>query len=310
MSTIQTNSPQTNIGGGGGGGGGFTPGGTSSQILLGNGTAADNVPAGAFDNISAADISSLLYGIIHTGLAGGGKRTFIGNAGSGALTALSPPAGKKWKITGFGGTNPTGGSITTTLTAVFSGVTVPLNLTGTAMGAGAQNPGVFPAHAPILTSSDSIYFTTTGAGLSLWLNYIEFDEDIPLKTVALSSLSVGNNTLYTCPTGKSAVVVAQGTAGYILGTGNGVIAIFNDTGGTRTCYCNIVPNGGSVVAAGSSGSNATNGAASSITSSATTITQFNTTALLTAGDFININTDAATAGQYYWATLVELEASL
>ena len=44
----------------------------------------------------------------------------------------------------------------------------------------------------------------TAVGLTVWCHVIEFDASSPLKSVTLTSLAAGNNTLYTVPPSTTA----------------------------------------------------------------------------------------------------------
>jgi|SRR5690349_21119452 len=141
--------------------------------------------------------------------------------------------------------------------------------------------------------------STTNNGLTAGLRVIEFDNSSPLKTVSLLSLSAGNNTLYTVPTGKTALLLSSTGSSQpsLPGFQFGFVFYGNTSTVNRTVSMNAVPSGGSV-----GGSNlilASTTVANNNFSSPTI--QFN----LFDGDFINVNTDANTATQIAWVNVYE-----
>jgi hypothetical protein len=101
-----------------GSGAGASFSGTSGQITLGDGTAADNVPAGAFDNLSAAEITAALATL--TATAGqvlrftGGPGLAVAGLGIGDITGLTAAlAGKSDTGHGHAASDITSGTIAT-----------------------------------------------------------------------------------------------------------------------------------------------------------------------------------------------------
>jgi hypothetical protein len=83
---------------------------------------------------------------------------------------------------------------------------------------------------------------------------------------------------------------------------DGVSSVFNiiaDSGGTRTAYINLVPNGGSP----SLGNRVT----STLTIPANTRITSLATLNLEQGDFINFNIDVGDPSQSIWFKVIELE---
>ena len=126
--------------------------------------------------------------------------------------------------------------------------------------------------------------TTTNNGLNIGYCGCLISNNSPLKTSSVLALSNGDNTIYTCPSGKSAILIST--------------YYFNNSGGSITTYFNIVPSGGSP--------GATNkySATSAVTNASSRIFQIPYT--LSAGDFVSVNVSAGTAGQQAWCNVIEV----
>ena len=223
-------------------------------------------------------------------------RTLL-NAGAGTSDLSGPASGKRWLVQSYRFVNVTGGSITATI-QIFSGAAQ--TVAQIVVGAGQTLSGAVTM--PILESGEKLYINVNASGLHAFFQVLEFATASNLKSAKLLSLAAGNNTLYTCPSGKTAIAVGWDSAGRFSRLGNNLF-YRNDSGSTRTIYANHVPSGGSVVAPGSSTSNALT--ASTVSVAASVLHDPGTALSLEAGDFININTDANTAFQTAWINIVE-----
>lgn len=163
------------------------------------------------------------------------------------------------------------------------------------------NSGANNGSSIILEAAEILSTNTNVNGCNIWWTIIEFDNTCPLKTVKLLSLSSGANTVYTVPAAKSAFVLASvGTGVTPILTGYGAIHYANTSGGTRTVSANAVPSGGSV-------------GSTNLLAPAVTVANNNINAsagiicpgTLNTGDFLNLNTDAATATQIAWVNVIE-----
>lgn len=149
------------------------------------------------------------------------------------------------------------------------------------------------AHTIVLEAGESISITTDASGISYWVRGVEYDANVALYSPRLVSLSSGNNTLYTVPSGKTAYVWANNTPGT-----TGQVFFGNDSGGTRTISYNQIPSGGSV--------STDNQVTAAISAGNASLNTQGVISSMGAGDFININTNAATATQMCWTVVAEI----
>lgn len=155
----------------------------------------------------------------------------------------------------------------------------------------------------VLDAGEGLSVDTTVSGLNIWFSIIEFDDDVPLKSVKTLSLSTGDNTVYTCPSGKTAIpywdnLCRNLDSAAVLTATNGV-SYQNSSGTTRTIHMYCVPNGGSTATT------------NEITNGARSISNGNhgnnrVIPYLTAGDYFVVNVDANTATQWVYVTVWEL----
>jgi len=135
--------------------------------------------------------------------------------------------------------------------------------------------------------------TGTLSCMNATLQVVEFDAGSTLKRALLTTFVSGDNTLYTVPSGKSAIPT---NIAITLGIFCGQISYINDSG-TRSVYVNLVKSGASV----SSGNQFTTATSVSNASS----NYFRVCSTMSAGDFLSINTNANTAGQVAWVVVQE-----
>jgi len=118
-----------------------------------------------------------------------------------------------------------------------------------------------------------------------------------VRTVKLTSLSAGNNTLYTCPAGKTCYIGGFST---IFNTsGSAGVNYINNSGSARTIMYYLVRSGGSPGLTNCLYFSAVNGIANLSVGPAAI------SAVLTAGDSIVINTDSAASGQVAYISVWE-----
>jgi hypothetical protein len=152
----------------------------------------------------------------------------------------------------------------------------------------------------ILEAGETVAVSMTQQPFNVVCSIMEFDNTSNLKSVKITTagtMTSGDNTVYTVPNGKSALVV-NNTLTMCSGT-QGTLTAGNDVGGI-TYKWNVVPSGGSVgttnqisgtltPASGQAGSN-----------------QIVTSFTLGAGDFISVNASASTSNQIAFITVVEM----
>lgn len=141
---------------------------------------------------------------------------------------------------------------------------------------------------------------TANVGLNLSMTVIEFDELSPVKRGILTGIITGDNTLYTCPVGKTATILGlngQATVPFNYVGNTGLIV---SAGGTSlTIRTNIVPSGGTPSAA--------NQVSQPNIVSLNIRTQTGPTLMgsLAAGDFINVNSNATDAAAFLQVLMLE-----
>ncbi len=223
---------------------------------------------------------------------------FVSGAGSGNIDMYTCPTGKRAIVTYIIAYNTAG-----TSTTIFPN----LNVSGTYYrigGAGSVAAGgngqVLNLSAPtssviILEAGEKIGVNTTQAGCNLFANIMEFDNTAPLKTSKVVSMGNGNNTIYTCPAGKKAVILDQWVA---LNLSLKKLYYFNNSGSSNSIVWYAVPNGGST--------GATNQLQTETVSNATLSVRQGGGWMLNAGDFLVCNTPTGTATQTGWVNVWEL----
>lgn len=203
------------------------------------------------------------------------------------------PAGKRAFVMGYVFYSQ-GGTTATTIEIKVGASYFKLWLNSLSAGARSVN-NIEPAI--ILEAGETIAIDANEVtGFNGWLKIVEFDSanDIVVKTVKVTSFSVGDNLIYTTPAEKSAILLG-GTLE--LNARSESLFYFNDSGAARSIGWFVVPNGGSPVSTYRVGGNVS---VANLTRSATTFP-----AALSAGDSVYINVDAATAKQIAWINVLE-----
>jgi len=215
--------------------------------------------------------------------------------GSGNNVIYTVPAGYRAIFLGATFFNNSGSSVNVYPAVQIAGTVYQL-AAASAAGNNAQKV-IQTTTAYIAEAGESlvINFSTNTTG-NLILPVVLISNTSTLKTKKLTSFSVGNNALYTVPSGSSAVFVGIGDL--IVPGPNGQFAYFNASGGSVTLIIYQVPSGATagttnqILPSTSVGNNA----AQNSTSPAM---------CLNSGDSIVVNVSAATAGQFAWATVLE-----
>ena len=219
--------------------------------------------------------------------------SFFSNCGSGNVDLYTVPSDKKLLVSyQLNFYNNTAGSLDIYLAIKVSGTYYKISNTSTIAAntsAGAQLPSVI-----VLNAGETIAVVTTGAGINVALQLHEFSDTEKIKTERILSLANGDNTLYTVPANKKAIILSN--TNYI--TGNpGTISVSNYSGGTRTLKFYSVKSGNAISDSYKIAGN------TSISNNATGSGNVNQS--LTDGDFLALNTNAA-SNQVAWVTLFEI----
>lgn len=227
-------------------------------------------------------------------------RVFGSNLATGVTDLYTVPTGKRALVSGYSYYNSTGSSIGHSLKVKISGTSYQMTTSVSTSG------GLFASRGEgwmLLEAGDILQVNCiTTAGLNMQPSILEFDDSSNLKGARLVGLSTGNNTLYTCPAGKTAAIVTSIPANFMAAVqsatfGQCGIAFFADSGGSRTIDIHSVASGGSpgstnaiIVGGSASASNRLNSAL---------------TMPLGPGDFINIAVDTGAVTQLAFCMVVE-----
>lgn len=218
------------------------------------------------------------------------------NLSIGTTDLYTVPTGRRALVLQMFGYNTSAGTISVTPKLKVSGTYYALNGAG-AVGVASHNALALGMSAvlSLLEPGDTLsVLTATNAGLNLVTQLVEFDSASPLKQGRLIGPSSGDNTLYTCPSGKTATTLPIATS---VATVYAPIQFTSDA--SRTVHANLVPSGNSP-----SGTNQITGATSVFSGQPNNIGAFSGLNL-GPGDFISINVDVGNAAQV--ATVMVLE---
>ncbi len=148
----------------------------------------------------------------------------------------------------------------------------------------------------VMEAGESISYNSNQTTINIFTQIVEFDNTAALKTVKTIGATNGDQTIYTVPAGKKAILVSGN--GQPLGSGNQGFFISNNSGGSITSNIYLVPSGGS-----KGTSNLFRGSISTANGAAT---RLNCGAVLSAGDFIVWNCGTTNANALCAVTLVEM----
>lgn len=163
--------------------------------------------------------------------------------------------------------------------------------TSTSTGAGSNvNVGIIWF---ILNAWESISLDSDKTGVNCNIAIVEFNDSVPVNTAKILSLSNGNNTLYTVPSGKSTVLL-----NLITLVPNSNVQVANFSGGSLNYIYYAVPNGGTP--------DSTNQVLPSTANANRAVLSNNTIWTMNAWDFIVVNTSSGNSGQTAWLNYYEL----
>lgn len=215
----------------------------------------------------------------------------------GTTTLYTVPAGKKAALVSGSHYNANASSLQFYYTGSISGTDVKLgNSTNVSAGASSVSVG----NMLILEAGEVLKIVvSTNGNLNIAAKIIEFDADVPIKTASVYEPSSGENTLYTCPTGKIAAFLNSSLTDFI-GPSGAVYNLHNASGTTIVSYFHIVPSGGT---AGTTTRLTTNRSAVDGNVSGESGNGF-----LNAGDFVSVNLNNTGTNSMLWVNVIELNA--
>lgn len=149
----------------------------------------------------------------------------------------------------------------------------------------------------VLEAGESIAFNSDKAGVNVWYNVEEFTDTVAIKTAKILALANGDNTLYTVPASTNTMLQDIAMM-YSAGGQQAQVRVANFSGGARTITMYAIPSGGSV--------GTTTIAIPSASYVDATVQGKDFPATMSSGDYIVINTNSGTAGQFVWVNLVEI----
>jgi hypothetical protein len=231
---------------------------------------------------------------------------FVNNSLSGSSTGnnnvYTVPTGKRAYILQMTVRNLSGGLASFQMMMDIGGTYYPL---GNASGTISNNFNEFlTALVPYVAEAGETFAVNASAQpFQTWATIIEFDDTAGLKSPKITSFINGDNTVYTVPASKSAMVITQALLTAPLGIGTGASAnafcYANTSGATRTINWNQVPSGSSV-----GNSNLLSNSASSVPSSG--IDSIWLAMAMDTGDFTSVNSNSNASGQLAWITVIEI----
>lgn len=267
-----------------------TPNRTANTVYAG--PASGSAAAGAFRALVPADLSFLDFG---GGIIGMTVDKIHSEAtASGNIDLYTVPANTR-ALAAFTAYNSTVSSGTATQAVKISGTYYKLS-TALTVGAGSNNGAGYLGF--IFEPGDVIALVTTQT-MNIFGTVYLFPNTNGLKSPRLVGLTSGENTVYTCPIGKTAYIPTGNTITTGGSTGGGNAVVTNNTGGSLNYYLSYVNSGGSPGA----GNKAT--LTTAIGSGATGFFQIQTPAFA-VGDFISLNASGTGATSLAFTTVYEL----
>lgn len=262
---------------------------SANQVFAGptSGSAAPPTFRGLVDTDTPKLFS--MGGVRLTGVAF--RNAFLGNSSVGNNEVYTCPSGKRAACIRWTVYNGNASTDAVYPTIKVSGTTYRIGSSTNVLTSNYNVAANMPAI--VLEAGETIGMNHSQTTANTWVSVVEFDNTCPLRTVKLLTLSSGENTLYT----------ASGVSAYLLdstlgtSTNTAIVCYCNASGGARNAYVSIVPSGGSP--------GSTNKAAQTTSVSDGARQTFTSPATLGAGDFISLNTDAATSTQVAWVNVVE-----
>lgn len=223
------------------------------------------------------------------------KRGVVAALATGDTDLYTCPTGKRAlivaaRLSGI----PAAGSVTGFLEIKVSGTyyrTTSNNTVTTAQNFNFSNVGIVLEAAEILAIN-----CATSTGATVFFDIIEFDNTAPLFTKKVLGPAAGDQTVYTVPAGKSAIITQIGGPPF---SSAGVATFVADGGGNRVWKAHIVASAGSPTTA--------NQAVPSTTTNLSTVSNINVSGGMTAADFINLNSTTNLAGlaAIFWMNIIE-----
>jgi hypothetical protein len=275
---------------GGGGGVAFTDitSGTNTTAAMIVGTGASLAATGT-GTITATNCTGGLFGA--TPFKGGEFMKAAGSLAVGDNDIYTVPSGKYLFVTSANIHNVSGVSNTVYATAKVGGTYYRIS-SSVAVGAGGYTA---PIQNRIFNAGDIISINCTATGSNCFISGILYEDTSSLKGIRKIGFVSGDNTVYTCPSGKAAQVIGS----TVIDTDASRNIMFIPSAAI-TISTNLVPNGGSPSAG--------NKILSSTALSASVASSLPFQMTFAAGDFFNINSSITSATTTCWLKVIEMDA--
>jgi len=229
----------------------------------------------------------------------------VSNAPIGTNQMYITPANRSALVCGCHGLNTSAGNIVAELYIQTGSINYGLAGSTTIATNTALDPGNNTLYTPFILRQGMSLQISVGitAGLNAWSSILEFDNTAPIHTAFLLAATaiVGNNTIYTCPQGKTAKILSWASIADPAITANASSAFFGyggSAGSTITYTVNLVPNAGTV--------GLSNRILPSSTLAINTALRVNFNGSFGPGDFLNINLSVVNTGSMWWVNIMEL----
>lgn len=237
------------------------------------------------------------------GMFFGGYRTNIvlSNLAAGTNDLWTVPAGYRATILGNSIVGSTASVTTVIFASKISGSYYKLAASGTSVTTNASTAIQFGASTGqfMWEAGESFAMTTASAGLNGWITIGVWPDTVPFKCIKLLTVDNTVQTLYTCPTNKVAYCGDATTTANLGFNASARVTVGNTSGSARTYSVWHVPNGGSA--------SVLNAAVQNFNVNDNGVGQSSGIPFLLPGEFVQIQSSSATATQFCWMTVIELD---
>lgn len=213
------------------------------------------------------------------------------STGAADIDVYTVPAGKTAFVYSINYCNTTVSAIQCNTEVKISGVYYTIVRTSVS-GSASPNTQI----GIVLLAGETLAVNIAASGINLWAQIMEFDNTAGITIAKSFTIANGDNTLYTCPSGKVGIMLDRN----LSRTSSTVHwRYLNQSGGTRSIQGYVVPNGGS---AGS-----TNQVFTASVNNNTSGAMVTGGQILSAGDFIVLTTNSGAGTQSCWINMLEVD---
>lgn len=222
-------------------------------------------------------------------------RANFNNGASGNNDTYTVPAGRRAIVLTSTFRSQSASSATLIQNWKISGTYYPVNFSTQTVAAGTVVNDTVDGGF-IMEAGEILSFNSSQSTMNIFAQVVEFSNQSNLRTVKTIGATNGDQTVYTCPAGKHAILMTGN--GQALGSPNFASFISNSSGGSITSNIYCVPNGGSKGAA--------NLIQASIVTTTGSCTRIKFGGILNPGDFMVWNCNTASANALCAFTVLEV----